>query len=193
MDLEKRKLFVSLKGTDPLNVLYNIILLDFFLHKWTQKKNQKIWVTPLEKDAYDTSLQRGSFEPTHLHGLISTFTVPTRYMKLEEAWDKEPLMSRLKTKPTKWFVRPAKIQISLGICPVWSESSLSAWEKLSSLATHWAHSEDSDQTGWMPRLICILLGAKVILLVLSQGGSFLWLAPMNVCTCALEESLTKEH
>ena len=28
------------------------------------------------------------------------------------------------TKPTKWHVRPAKTQISLGIHPVWSESSL---------------------------------------------------------------------
>ena len=34
--------------------------------------------------------------------------------------------SRLVTKPTKWHLRPAKIQISLGIRPVWSESSLSA-------------------------------------------------------------------
>ena len=32
-------------------------------------------------------------------------------------------MSRLMTKPTKWLVRPAKTQISLGIRPVWSESS----------------------------------------------------------------------
>ena len=31
-------------------------------------------------------------------------------------------MSRLRTKPTKWHVRPAKTQISLGIRPVWSES-----------------------------------------------------------------------
>ena len=51
------------------------------------------------------------------------------------------------TKPTKWPVRPAKIQISLGIRPVWSESSLSAWWKFGPLATYWAHSEDSDQTG----------------------------------------------
>ena len=29
---------------------------------------------------------------------------------------------------------------------VWSVSSLSAWRKLGSLATHYAHSEDSDQT-----------------------------------------------
>ena len=45
-------------------------------------------------------------------------------------------MSRIVTKPTKWHVRPAKTQISLGIRPIWSESSLSAWRKLWSLATH---------------------------------------------------------
>ena len=54
-------------------------------------------------------------------------------------------MSRLMTKPTKWHVCPTKTQISLGIHPVWSEASLSTWRKLVSLATHWAHSEDSDQ------------------------------------------------
>ena len=50
------------------------------------------------------------------------------------------------TKSTKWHVRPAKTQISLGIRPVWSKSSLSAWRKLASLDIHWTHSEDSDQT-----------------------------------------------
>ena len=49
-------------------------------------------------------------------------------------------------------------QISLGIRTVWSESSLSAWRKIGSLATHWAHSEDSDQTGRMPRLIWVFAG-----------------------------------
>ena len=40
--------------------------------------------------------------------------------------------------------------------PVWSESSLSAWKKkFVSLATYWVHSEDSEQTGRMPRLICV--------------------------------------
>ena len=55
-------------------------------------------------------------------------------------------------------MRPAKTQISLGIRPVWSESSLSAWKKLGSLVTHLAHSEDAGQTGWMPRLIWIFAG-----------------------------------
>ena len=45
-------------------------------------------------------------------------------------------MSLILTKPTKWHVRSAKTQISLGIRPVWSESSLSAWRNLGPLATH---------------------------------------------------------
>ena len=36
---------------------------------------------------------------------------------------------------------------SQGISPVWSESYLSALRKLGSLATRWAQSENSDQTG----------------------------------------------
>ena len=67
--------------------------------------------------------------------------------------------------------RPAKTKVSLGIRLVWSESSLSTWTKLVSLTTHSAHSEDSDQTGWMPRLIWVFAGRTVILLVLSRGGS----------------------
>ena len=70
-------------------------------------------------------------------------------------------------------VRPTKTQISLGIRPVWSESSLSAWRKLGSLATHWAHNEDSDQTGRMPWLIWVFAGHTLILLVLSCRDSIL--------------------
>ena len=57
------------------------------------------------------------------------------------------------------------------IRPVRSESSLSAWMKLGSLATHWVHSKDSDQTGW----IWVFAGCTVILLVLPWGGSDLFL------------------
>ena len=45
-------------------------------------------------------------------------------------------------KTSNVVVCPAKSQISLGIRPVWSESSLSAWRKLGSLPTHCVHSED---------------------------------------------------
>ena len=45
---------------------------------------------------------------------------------------------------------------------------LSAWRKLGSLATHSAHSEDSDQTGW---IWSVFAGRTLILLVLSCRGS----------------------
>ena len=95
-------------------------------------------------------------------------------------------MSQLVTKPAKWHVRPAKTQIGLGIRPVWSESALSACRKLGSLATHWAHSEGSDQTGWMPRLCWVFAGCTVLLLVLSWGGSnFEWQLAALFCTWKL--------
>ena len=62
----------------------------------------------------------------------------------------------------------------MAVRPVWSESSLSAWRKLGSLATHWAHSEDSDQTGRMPMLIWVFAGRTLILLVLSWCGSIMF-------------------
>ena len=87
-------------------------------------------------------------------------------------------------KTNKMSVRPAKTQISPGIRLVWSESLLSAW-KLGSLSTQWAHSEDSDQTGRMPRLIWVFTGRTLFLLVLSCRGSiiiiwthkFIWKRP----------------
>ena len=64
-------------------------------------------------------------------------------------------MSRLMTNPTKWHVRPATTQISRGIRPVWSESSLcTQWIAKDPSFLH-TDSEDSDQTGRMPRLICL--------------------------------------
>ena len=77
-------------------------------------------------------------------------------------------------KTNKMSVRPAKTPISLGIRPVWSESLLSAWRKLGSLGTHWAHSEDSDQTGRMPWLIWVYAGRTLILLVLWCRGSIIF-------------------
>ena len=107
-------------------------------------------------------------------------------------------------------VRPAKTQSSLGNRPVWSESSLSAWRKLGSLATHWAHSEESrltvfpdqdqdsllvkrrndnhspgyfDQTGRMLRLILVFAGRTVTLLVLSCRGSINRLCSQTCSVC----------
>ena len=74
-------------------------------------------------------------------------------------------------KTNKVTVRPAKTQISLGIRSVWSESSLSAQCVAKDPRFLHADSEDSDQTGQMPRLIWVFAGRTLILLVLSRCGS----------------------
>ena len=80
-------------------------------------------------------------------------------------------------------VRPAKTQISLGIRPVWSESSMCAQWVAKDPSFLRVDSEDSDQTGWMPRLLWVFAGRTVTLLVLSCRGSFtirsLWLLDIS--------------
>ena len=55
-------------------------------------------------------------------------------------------------------VRPAKIQISLRIRAVWSESSLSAFSIAKDTKILYADNEDSDQTARMRRLIWVFVG-----------------------------------
>ena len=96
---------------------------------------------------------------------------------------KEALSDPRHEKTIKVSVRPAKTQISLGIRPVWSASSLSAWRKLGSSAAHWVQSEDSDQTGRMPRLNWVFTGRTLILLVLSCRGSSYVSPRSEPCVC----------
>ena len=97
-------------------------------------------------------------------------------------------------------VRPAKTQISLGIHPVWSESSLSTWWKLGSLAIHWVHSKDADQIRRMARLIWVFTGSTLILIILSCRGPYQdvyvilnCISPIphaaDVDTCSLEANM----
>ena len=68
-------------------------------------------------------------------------------------------LSRNMTKSTKWYVRPAKTQISLAIRPVWSEPSLCAqWVAKGSVLLQ-ADSETSGQSGRMHRLIWVVAGS----------------------------------
>ena len=66
-------------------------------------------------------------------------------------------------------MRPAETQISLGIRPVWSESSLCAqWVDKD---PSFIHADSEDWSDWVHDLS--LRWAHVILLVLSCSGSFL--------------------
>ena len=67
-------------------------------------------------------------------------------------------MSQNIGKHTFGLVHSAKIQISLHICTVWSESLLSVGRNFASLAIQNLPSEDSDQPVHMRRLIWIFTG-----------------------------------
>ena len=73
----------------------------------------------------------------------------------------------------KVTVRPVKTQISLAS----TQSDQSLCCALILVAKDpsflYADSEDSDQTGWMPRLIWVLAGRTLILLVLLCRGSYI--------------------
>ena len=71
---------------------------------------------------------------------------------------KYPLYESPHDKTNKMTVRPTKTQISLGIRPVWSESYLCAQRVAKDPRFLHADSEDSDQTGRMPRLIWVFAG-----------------------------------
>ena len=93
-------------------------------------------------------------------------------VRMKKAWVFSYPLSAQRRLWSVW----ADAQIRLGIRL--AESSLSGWRKPVSLATHWAHSEASDQSGRMPmlnppRLIWVFAERTFILLVLSWGGSFL--------------------
>ena len=79
-------------------------------------------------------------------------------------------VSRLVTKQTNWLCAEGRLRSALASAQS-DQSLLSTWRSTGSLATHWAHSKGSDQTGRMPRLIWVFAGRTVILLVLSWGGS----------------------
>ena len=100
-------------------------------------------------------INRFSHDVAHFMFTLPSVTVYIIKMCITEV---KSDLSRLMSKPAKWSVRPAKTQISLGIRPVWSESSLCAeWVAKDPSFLH-AHRQVSDQTGQMRRLIWTFAG-----------------------------------
>ena len=103
-------------------------------------------------------------------------------------------------KTNKVTVCPAKTQISLCICPVWSESSLSAWRKLGSyplsaqwrlwsdwadaqadLSLHWAHSHFVGFV--MSWLKCSMSHNQFWLLAKDNIWHRIWIMVIDYLTC----------
>ena len=95
------------------------------------------------------------YKSLHGHKMLKSLhcSLYGQALSFQICWCRSCIYEPRHVKTNKMNVRPAKTYISLGIRAVWSVFSLSAWRKFGSLGTHWAHSEDSDQTGRMPRLI----------------------------------------
>ena len=107
------------------------------------------------------SLRRTKNTIISWRGTFSYLTLVLRWCRRRAAifhWDTPWRYEPPYDKTSKMTARPAKTQISLGIHTVWSEPSLCAqWVAKDKRFLH-ADSEDSDQTGWMPRLIWVFLG-----------------------------------
>ena len=114
---------------------------------------------------------------------LCVYSTPAAYkLTVSQAWDRGTSGTEQSICYLIWsvcarhdktnFVRSATSQISLGIRPAWSESSLCAqWVAKDPSFLH-ADSENSDQTGRMPKLIWVFVGRTFILLVLSCRGSY---------------------
>ena len=97
--------------------------------------------------------------------------IAKRYAACSPPSDASHKMSRDMTKPTMWLCAQRRLRSAWASSPPRIIRVFAAWRKLGSLATHWAHSEDSEQTGRVPRLIWVFAGRTLILLVLSCRGS----------------------
>ena len=84
-------------------------------------------------------------------------------------------MSHDMTKLTKWVCTQRRLR-SAWTSAQFDQSSLSSRRNFGSLATHWVHSKDSDQTGRMSRVNRVFAERTLILLVLTCRGSYLYIA-----------------
>ena len=106
-------------------------------------------------------------------------------------------LNRLMTKSTKWLCTKRRLRSAWASAQSDQRLRCPHENNLGSLATHLAHSKDSDQTGRMPRLIWVFAGRTVILLILSRGGSFWFFkagiqtttSGLNFCVTAVKTSL----
>ena len=91
-------------------------------------------------------------------------------------------------KTNKTSVRPEKTRSAWASAQS-DQSSLSAGRYLGSLATHWAYSEDPDQSRRMPRLIWVFAGRTLVLLVLSCRGSIFIIGKTYMLQFLVSQSL----
>ena len=98
------------------------------------------------------------------------------------SWELVSHNSHFSSTSEQFQLKYEPLHYKTNLCAQWklrstqSDQSLCyPWRNTGLLTTYWAHSEDSDQedsdqTGWMPKLSWVFAGAHVILLVLLCSG-----------------------
>ena len=84
----------------------------------------------------------------------------------------EICMSQCMRFPTMWYMRPAKPQISLRICAVWSKPLLVAWVFYDCYASDWTPLGVSKLHRRLQRLVGVYTCQNVTLLEITCHGSF---------------------
>ena len=117
---------------------------------------------------YELPTDDPDYENFRKHKVTNFFLVPAiyciKFVSVSQTIHMK--MSHLMTKQQNGMCAQRRLRSAWASAQS-DQSSLSAGRKLGSLSTYWAHNEDSDQTGWMPRLIWVFAGCTVISLVLS--------------------------
>ena len=121
------------RGTWPELCCFRFWLLQFKL-LWLLEKTNIIWILWLFNS---TSVILSQWK-------MITWTVWNRTLLLNKLIYEPP-----HDKTSKMTVHPAMTQISLGICPVWTEYSLSAWRKLGSLVDSEDWSDRADAQAYL--------------------------------------------
>ena len=149
-----------------VRIFRNFTVCSFLLFRTTQVTNEECQQAVI-KFAED-HLCYGT-KPAKEMQITKTMTITALHVRTLFRLKNVHKPRHVKTK--KVTVHLAKTQISLGICPVWSESSLCAQWVAKNPSFLRADSEVSDQTGRMPRLTWVFAGRTATLLVLSCRGS----------------------
>ena len=93
--------------------------------------------------------------------------------------------------PTMWYVRPAKPQISLRKCAVWSEPLLVAWVFYDCYASDWAPFVVAKLKRRLQRLVWVYTCQNVTLLEITCTGSIFIYIAGNPAVCQVPKTRTE--
>ena len=151
----------SLISAFVLRCLDSIISLSFLMCNFKTLASLWSWAGWFESYLVANPEDRFSRDEAQLLGII---WIPLRQYKWAALWQNQNNgMCAQRRLRSAW----ASAQSDQSGCPGWSETSLSAWSKLGSLAILRAHGEGAYQTGRMLRLSWVFAGRTDIVLVLS--------------------------